>query len=192
MSNPMRAFEDVRSALLAAATPVADIEKVSTAAALGRVLAADQVSCLQVPPLDNSSMDGYAINTADVTAAGARLTVAQRIPAGAVGHTLARGTAARIFTGAPVPRGADAIVMQELCSTDGDSVVIDHVPKPGEWIRRAGEDIARGSTVLAAGVREVAAGDLSPKPPDAGPCRVGGLCKAAGVPPPARGAVFHR
>ena len=153
MSNPMRAFEDVRSALLAAATPVADIEKVSTAAALGRVLAADQVSCLQVPPLDNSSMDGYAINTADVTAAGARLTVAQRIPAGAVGHTLARGTAARIFTGAPVPRGADAIVMQELCSTDGDSVVIDHVPKPGEWIRRAGEDIARGSTVLAAGVR---------------------------------------
>lgn len=100
----MRAFEDVRSALLAAATPVTGIDKVSTAAALGRVLAADQVSGLQVPPLDNSAMDGYAINTADVTAAGARLSVAQRIPAGSVGHALARGTAARIFTGAPVPR----------------------------------------------------------------------------------------
>ncbi len=153
MSNPMRPFDDVRAALLAAATPVREIETVSTAAARGRVLAVDQVSGLDVPPLDNSSMDGYAVNTADVTAAGARLTVAQRIPAGSVGHPLARGTAARIFTGAPVPDGADAIVMQELCSLDGDAVLIDHLPRPGEWIRRAGEDIARGATLLAAGTR---------------------------------------
>ena len=149
----MRPFDDVRAALLAAAKPVSAIEHVPTAEAPGRVLAVDQVSSLNVPPLDNSSMDGYAVNTADVTAPGARLTVAQRIPAGSVGHTLARGTAARIFTGAPVPHGADAIVMQELCSADGDSVTIDHVPRAGEWVRRAGEDIALGSTVLSAGVR---------------------------------------
>ena len=153
MSNPMRPFDDVRAALLAAAKPVSAIEQVPTAEALGRVLAVDQVSSLNVPPLDNSSMDGYAVNTADVTAPGARLTVAQRIPAGSVGHTLARGTAARIFTGAPVPHGADAIVMQELCTADGNSVTIDHVPRAGEWVRRAGEDIALGSTVLSAGVR---------------------------------------
>jgi len=153
MSNPMRPFDEVRAALLAAAKPVATIENVPTAEALGRVLAVDQVSSLNVPPLDNSSMDGYAVNTADVTAPGARLTVAQRIPAGSVGHTLARGTAARIFTGAPVPHGADAIVMQELCTADGNSVVIDHMPRAGEWVRRAGEDIAQGATVLTAGVR---------------------------------------
>ncbi len=149
----MRPFDEVRAALLAAATPVREVDTVSTAEARGRVLAVDQVSGLDVPPLDNSSMDGYAVNSADVTAAGARLTVAQRIPAGSVGHLLARGTAARIFTGAPVPHGADAIVMQELCSLDGDAVLIDHLPRPGEWIRRAGEDIARGATLLAAGTR---------------------------------------
>ncbi|WP_374261473.1 gephyrin-like molybdotransferase Glp [Zoogloea sp.] len=153
MSNPMRPFEDVRAALLAAATPVRDVESVPTAEALGRVLAIDQVSSLNVPPLDNSAMDGYAVHSGDVAAPGARLTVAQRIPAGSVGHLLARGTAARIFTGAPVPPGADAIVMQELCSLDGDGVTIDHVPRPGEWIRRAGEDIRAGASVLVAGQR---------------------------------------
>ena len=153
MSNPMRPFDDVRAALLAAAKPVATIENVPTAEALGRVLAVDQVSSLNVPPLDNSSMDGYALRCADVPAAGARLVVAQRIPAGSVGHTLAPGTAARIFTGAPIPHGADAVVMQELCSLDGDGVLIDHAPRPGEWIRRAGEDIARGAVVLTAGQR---------------------------------------
>jgi molybdopterin molybdotransferase len=153
MTNPLRTFEEVREALLAAAVPVAGSESVPTAEALGRVLATDQVSGLNVPPLDNSHMDGYAVSCAAVPAAGTRLTVGQRIPAGSVGHTLAAGTAARIFTGAPVPGGADAIVMQELCSVDGDGVVINHLPKPGEWIRRAGEDIALGQTVLSAGVR---------------------------------------
>lgn len=149
----MRPFDDVRAALLEAARPVCEVESVPTALALGRVLAADQISSLNVPPLDNSSMDGYAINTADVTAPGARLRVAQRIPAGSVGHALEAGTAARIFTGAPVPAGANAIVMQELCALDGDKVVIDHTPRAGEWVRRAGEDIAAGATVLAAGTR---------------------------------------
>ena len=153
MKQPMRPFEDMRAALLAAATPLSTVEQVPTAEALGRVLAVDQISSLDVPPLDNSSMDGYALRCADVPAAGARLVVAQRIPAGSVGHTLAPGTAARIFTGAPIPQGADAVVMQELCSLDGDGVLIDHLPRPGEWIRRAGEDIARGAVVLTAGQR---------------------------------------
>ena len=153
MKQPMRPFEDMRAALLAAATPLSTVEQVPTAEALGRVLAVDQISSLDVPPLDNSSMDGYALRCADVPAAGARLVVAQRIPAGSVGHSLAPGTAARIFTGAPIPHGADAVVMQELCSLDGDGVLIDHLPRPGEWIRRAGEDIARGAVVLTAGQR---------------------------------------
>ncbi len=153
MKQPMRPFEDMRAALLAAATPLSTVEQVPTAEALGRVLAVDQISSLDVPPLDNSSMDGYALRCADLPAAGARLVVAQRIPAGSVGHSLAPGTAARIFTGAPIPHGADAVVMQELCSLDGDGVLIDHLPRPGEWIRRAGEDIARGAVVLTAGQR---------------------------------------
>ena len=153
MKQPMRPFEDMRAALLAAATPLSTVEQVPTAEALGRVLAVDQISSLDVPPLDNSSMDGYALRCADVPAVGARLVVVQRIPAGSVGHTLAPGTAARIFTGAPIPHGADAVVMQELCSLDGDGVLIDHLPRPGEWIRRAGEDIARGAVVLTAGQR---------------------------------------
>ena len=153
MKQPLRPFEDMRAALLAAATPLSTVEQVPTAEALGRVLAVDQISSLDVPPLDNSSMDGYALRCADVPAAGARLVVAQRIPAGSVGHSLAPGTAARIFTGAPIPHGADAVVMQELCSLDGDGVLIDHLPRPGEWIRRAGEDIARGAVVLTAGQR---------------------------------------
>ena len=153
MKHTLRPFEDMRAALLAAATPLSAVEEVPTAEALGRVLAVDQLSGLDVPPLDNSSMDGYAVRCADIAAAGTRLRVAQRIPAGSVGHSLEPGTAARIFTGAPVPHGADAVVMQELCTLDGDGVIIDHQPRPGEWIRRAGEDIAHGSVVLTAGQR---------------------------------------
>jgi molybdopterin molybdotransferase len=153
MNSSLRPFDEVRAALLAAAEPLAGFEQVPTAEALGRVLARAQVSGLQVPPLDNSSMDGYAVCAADVAAPGTRLRVGQRIPAGSVGHTLERGTAARIFTGAPIPHGADAVVMQELCAVDGGDVLINHVPRVGEWIRRAGEDIALGATVLAAGAR---------------------------------------
>ena len=82
-----------------------------------------------------------------------RLRVAQRIPAGSVGHALEHGTAARIFTGAPVPPGADAVVMQEDCTLEGDVVIVRKAPRPGENIRRAGEDIAAGSEVLSAGMR---------------------------------------
>jgi molybdopterin molybdotransferase len=147
-------FDEALQKLLAAARPVAQVEEVDTVAAAGRVLARAQSSGLTVPPLDNSAMDGYAVRTADIPAAGVRLPVAQRIPAGAVGMPLAPGTTARIFTGAPLPAGADAVVMQELCEHAGEGVVqINHVPRAGEHIRRAGEDIRSGAGILAAGTR---------------------------------------
>ena len=150
-------YEDALARLLAGAEVLAQSETVATHAAAGRVLAEGLRSGIDVPPLDNTSMDGYALRCADVPASGTKLVVAQRIPAGSVGHTLTPGTAARIFTGAPVPGGADAVVMQELCSVEGEAITVNHMPHPGEWIRRRGEDIAAGAEVLAAGTRLTAA-----------------------------------
>ena len=151
---PLKPLGEALAELLAQAAPLAGTDTVNTFDADGRVLAQAATSPLQVPPNDNSSMDGYAVRCADVPAAGVELPVAQRIPAGAFGVPLAAGTAARIFTGAPVPEGADAIVMQEDCEAlDGDRVRVNAVPAQGQWIRRAGEDITRGAEVLAAGTR---------------------------------------
>ncbi|MDP2810804.1 MAG: molybdopterin molybdotransferase MoeA, partial [Rhodocyclaceae bacterium] len=150
-------FEDALARLLAGAAPLTEMQSVPTQSAAGRILAQGLRSAIDVPPLDNTSMDGYALRCADVPAAGTQLVVVQRIAAGSVGHALARGTAARIFTGAPLPAGADAVVMQELCVVDGDTVTVNQVPRVGEWIRRRGEDIAAGSEVLAAGTRLSAA-----------------------------------
>lgn len=151
---PLKPLDEALAELLAQAAPLAGTDTVNTFDADGRVLAQAATSPLQVPPNDNSSMDGYAVRCADVPAAGVALPVAQRIPAGAFGVPLAAGTAARIFTGAPVPEGADAIVMQEDCEAlDGDRVRVNAVPAQGQWIRRAGEDITRGAEVLAAGTR---------------------------------------
>ncbi len=149
----MLSFDDALEKLLAGCTPVTETKAMPTIAAAGRVLAEAQHSTLSVPPLDNSAMDGYAVRAADVAVVGTSLPVSQRIPAGTVGTTLQPGTAARIFTGAPIPAGADAVVMQERCEHAGDNVVINHVPKPGEHIRRAGEDVAPGAQILAAGAR---------------------------------------
>jgi molybdopterin molybdotransferase len=124
-----------------------------TAQALGRVLAHDVRSAIDVPPADNTAMDGYAVRCADVPAAGTRLRVSQRIPAGAVPQPLQPATAARIFTGGLIPVGADAVVMQEQCRADGETVIIDTVPAAGDWVRRRGLDVAAGSVVLAAGQR---------------------------------------
>jgi len=140
-------------ALLERARGATASETVSVTDAIGRVLAAPQTSAITVPPLDNSAMDGYAVRVADVAVAGVRLPVSQRIQAGAVGAPLQAGTAARIFTGAPVPAGADAVLMQEYCGLEGDEVVIHAQPHPGENIRRAGEDIQAGAQILAAGTR---------------------------------------
>lgn len=149
----MLSYEQALLQLLAGAPVLGATESRPTQSACGRVLAAAQVSAIFVPPLDNSSMDGYALRAADVPVAGTRLKVAQRIAAGSVGHALAADTAARIFTGAPLPAGADAIVMQELTSHENDVVTINHVPSPGDWIRRRGQDINGGETILGAGTR---------------------------------------
>jgi molybdopterin molybdotransferase len=103
--------------------------------------------------MDNTQMDGYAVRAADCTSGNARLKISQRIPAGHVGEPLQPGTAARIFTGAMIPEGADAVVMQEMCEAEGEFVTVKHTPKAGEWIRRAGEDIRAGSVILPAGTR---------------------------------------
>jgi molybdopterin molybdotransferase len=108
---------------------------------------------MNVPPMDNSAMDGYAVRLADLKGPGPRLKVSQKIPAGSTGKPLAPGTAARIFTGAPVPAGTDAIVMQEDCVQEGDEVVVKKVPARGEWIRLTGSDIRAGGEVLPAGLR---------------------------------------
>jgi molybdopterin molybdotransferase len=149
----MLTFEQALEKLLAAAQPVAEIRSQPLTAAAGRVLAVAQQSTVAVPPLDNSAMDGYAVRSADVTTAGVCLPVSQRIPAGTVGVALQPGTAARIFTGAPVPAGADAVVMQELCEHGEHGVVINQVPRPEQNIRRAGEDIAVGAEILRPGIR---------------------------------------
>lgn len=149
----MLSFDEALAKLLAGCVPVSETKAMPTIAAAGRVLAEAQHSTLAVPPLDNSAMDGYAVRAADVTVAGTTLPVSQRIPAGTVGAHLQPGTAARIFTGAPIPAGADAVVMQERCEHADGAVVINHVPKVGEHIRRASEDVTVGAQILAAGAR---------------------------------------
>jgi len=151
--RPMLTVREALDTLLAAVRPVQDIDSVATLDANGRVLAADQASTIDVPSADNTQMDGYAVRAADCVNGGAILRIAQRIPAGSVGEPLEPGTAACIFTGAMIPQGADAVVMQEQCEVQGENVVIRHTPNAGEWIRRTGEDIVSGSTILAAGTR---------------------------------------
>ncbi|MFI5446495.1 gephyrin-like molybdotransferase Glp [Polaromonas sp. UC242_47] len=151
---PLRALDEALAELLAHAIPLTGRETVSTFDADGRVLAQDVVSALQVPPEDNSSMDGYAVRVAEVLDATVALRVSQRIPAGSAGSALEPGTVARIFTGAPIPAGADAVVMQEDTETLADQdgfVRIKQAPQPAQWIRRAGEDVTRGATVLSKG-----------------------------------------
>lgn len=162
---PLLPLDDALARLIAAATPLTDVQAVSTFDADGRVLAQDVVSGLQVPPQDNSAMDGYALACASLSGPGDVLAVTQRIAAGSSGQALQPGEAARIFTGAPIPPGADAVVMQEDCSVVAEAsddrpgqVRIAVVPQPGQWIRRAGEDVTRSSVVLTSGTRLSPAG----------------------------------
>jgi molybdopterin molybdotransferase len=149
----MIALDQAIETLLRQASPVTRVETVATLDALGRVLAEPVVSGIAVPPLDNSEMDGYAVRSADLTHVPASLPVSQRIQAGQVGQPLAAGSAARIFTGAPIPPGCDAIVPQEATQLQADRVVVLAMPTPGQWIRPAGMDIAAGAKVLARGTR---------------------------------------
>jgi molybdopterin molybdotransferase len=156
---PLKPLDVALAELLALATPLQGVELVSTFDADGRVLAEHLVSALDVPAHDNSSMDGYAVRCADWSSAQTVLQVHQRIPAGSIGQALAPACAARIFTGAPIPPGADAVVMQEDCDTvaAGDQafpgIRMHAAPKPGQWIRRRGEDVAAGAVVLQRGER---------------------------------------
>ncbi|TCK43881.1 molybdopterin molybdotransferase [Paraburkholderia sp. BL8N3] len=154
----MLATAEALEILLAAARRVPGIETIDTLDALGRVLATDVVSPLDVPPMHTSSMDGYAVRAADLAGAseGAPvvLPVSQRVPAGHVAGPLAAGTAARVFTGATVPPGADTIVMQEMANASADGhVAFAQAPASGEWITRQGADIRQGSVILPAGTR---------------------------------------
>ncbi|MDR6447905.1 molybdopterin molybdotransferase [Paraburkholderia terricola] len=151
---PMLATAEALATLLGAASPIAGTETIPTLEALNRVLSADVTSPLDVPPMNTSAMDGYAVHAADLTAHGnRRLPVSQRIPAGHAPQPLKPGTAARIFTGATVPPGADAIVMQEQAEAAGEEVTLLHSPQPGEWITAQGADIRSGSIILPAGTR---------------------------------------
>lgn len=152
---PMLTAQQALDHLLSHAKPVTQTESVPMQASLGRVLAENVNSLVDVPPLDNTSMDGYAVRTADTATPGQVLRIAQRIPAGSVGTQLEPGTVARIFTGAPVPLGADAVVMQEDCAiAEGsvDQVQVNIAPAVGQWIRRRGEDLTAGKTALTAGI----------------------------------------
>ena len=155
---PLMSLDEALGRLLGAVAPHGEAEAVDTFDALGRVLDGEVRSALDVPPQDNTSMDGYALRCADVPAEGTLLRVGQRIPAGQVGQPLQAGTAARIFTGAQIPPGADAVVPQEQCEAVAEGVRIGIVPQPGQWIRRRGEDVPRGAVVLPAGTRLTAAG----------------------------------
>ena len=144
--------DDVLSRLLDAAVPTSRVESVPVSEALGRYLAVDVVSPVDVPPQSNSAMDGYAVRAADM-AVGETYAVSQRIPAGTAGEPLKAGTLARIFTGAPVPPGADAIVIQENTEADGDNIRLLEPVTAGDNVRPRGQDIHTGAKILLQGAR---------------------------------------
>jgi molybdopterin molybdotransferase len=155
-SQKLMPVEEALEKLLAEVKLAPSVEELDIADALGRVLAVDQLSSVDVPPQDNSAMDGYAFNSADVLE-GQRVRVSQRIPAGTAPLLLEQGTAARIFTGSEIPLGADTVVMQENTAageTDGVAwVEINQAVAAGNNIRERGQDIRSGQVVMAAGTR---------------------------------------
>jgi molybdopterin molybdotransferase len=146
-------YDEAVQRLVTSAERLAGRRQVELRDALGEILADAVVSRIDVPGWDYSAMDGYAVRAAECGTAPVTLPVSQRVPAGAVPSSLVEGTAARIFTGAPIPPGADSIVMQEACEAIDQGVTIGRVVEAGENIRRRGEDIAAGSEVIAAGTR---------------------------------------
>ncbi len=141
--------EEAIQTLALNAKPIKKIETLLLSEALGRVLANDVVSKIDVPPNDNSAMDGYAINSSDLNQGVNQFTVSQRIPAGHWGKPLEKNCAARIFTGAPIPENADVVVMQEACERKNNKVIINNKYNSGTNIRRKGEDINKGDIVLS-------------------------------------------
>lgn len=151
MSRSMLTVEEAYGILLKDARQVTGTEKVALDEASGRILAEDIYSDIQVPSADNSAMDGYAFRYADIAEGHQSLMVSQRIPAGSHGHVLGSGEAARIFTGAPVPEGADTVVRQEWCTVQDGRLTFFQIPKQGDAVRYAGDDIRKGSLILKKG-----------------------------------------
>ena len=150
MNKGLLGVDEALAQLLAGARPVTEIEDAATLEATGRVLARAQRSAMDVPPMDNSAMDGYAVRASDGVQ---KLRIAQKIMAGTVGKPLEPGTAARIFTGAPLPPGADAVVMQEHTAVEGDFVLLKTKAERGDWVRYVGSDVKKGGEILPAGKR---------------------------------------
>ena len=153
-SSQLTPVDDALQYLLDRVSKTQQIEYIPLSEATGRILAEDQISSIDVPPWDNSAMDGYAVRIFDLQK-NQPLRVSQRLPAGTVGSVLEAGTVARIFTGAPVPAGADTVIMQEQCSVDGELVsflATDQAEK-GQNIRARGDDLSTGQIVLPAGNR---------------------------------------
>lgn len=153
--GPLMLIADMERLILERVTPVTETEEVALNAALGRVLAEDVVATINVPPFDNSAVDGFAVRSEDLNASGeTRLLIVERVTAGASPvHKLGKGEATRIFTGAPVPEGADTVFMQEDTRVDGKAVIVPPGLKQGANFRLAGEDVKQGATVLRAGQR---------------------------------------
>lgn len=150
--KPLIPLDDARQALFEQLSFIADVETVALNDAAGRILAEPLVSSINVPPKANSAMDGYALSAVDAVA-GAELSISQRIPAGAITSPLVRGTAARIFTGAELPDGADCVVMQENTELCDSGVRILQAAKTAENVRAAGLDITAGEVIVEAGAR---------------------------------------
>ena len=151
-SAKLMPLDEALNHLVDSAVPLADEETVMLDEALGRVMAQPVAATINVPAWDNSAMDGYAVRYRDVSNLE-QLPVVQRIPAGTFGQPLLPGTAARIFTGAPVPEGADTVIMQEMISRDSDMIRVNGDIKEGGNIRRAGEDIRSGDEIIGSGTR---------------------------------------
>ena len=151
--GPMMSVDEAVGLIAARVTPVVDVEPVPLARADGRILAHDILAPLPLPPFTNSAVDGYAVASSDLPQQEERaFPVSGRVQAGGASHAPAKpGQAMRIFTGAPMPEGADTVFMQEDVRVDGDKVVLPAGLKPGANVRPAGEDIAAGVAALKAG-----------------------------------------
>src|SRR6202043_2945849 len=154
-NGPLLPVADAERLIVERVSPVSECETVTLGEAMGRVLAEDVVAPVNVPPFDNSAVDGYAVRAANLDAKGeTRLTIVDRVVAGHdATHALHAGEAIRIFTGAPMPDGADTVFMQEDCRVDGGAVVVPPGLKRGANRRLAGEDIRLGAVALPAGRR---------------------------------------
>lgn len=151
--TPLLSVIDARSKILAALHTVPS-ETVPLSQALGRILSEDAIARRTQPPADLSAMDGYAVRAADTSKVPARLHVAGEAPAGgAYDGDLKAGEAVRIFTGAPLPRGADAIVIQEDTARDGNHVVVNEAARAGDHVRTAGLDFRTGDSGILHGTR---------------------------------------